>query len=51
VLPRTVNWEAPDPDCDLAVTASALQISPRIIISNSAGFGGINAALVVRQVA
>jgi len=51
VIPRTVNWERRDPDCDLAVTAQALAIAPRIIISNSAGFGGINAALVLRQVA
>lgn len=51
VLPRTVNWEWRDPECDLAVTACALPISPRIIVSNSAGFGGINAALVLRQVA
>jgi 3-oxoacyl-[acyl-carrier-protein] synthase II len=51
VLPRTVNWERPDPDCDLAVTARALPIEPRIIVSNSAGFGGINAALVLRAVA
>lgn len=50
VVPRTVNWESPDPDCDLAVTRAALELGPRVIVSNSAGFGGINAALVLRHV-
>lgn len=51
VIPRTVNCDTRDPECDLAVTGRALRIAPRIIVSNSAGFGGINAALVLRQVA
>jgi 3-oxoacyl-[acyl-carrier-protein] synthase II len=51
VVPRTVNYERPDPDCDVAVTALSLPIAPQIIVSNSAGFGGINAALVLRHVA
>jgi 3-oxoacyl-[acyl-carrier-protein] synthase II len=51
VIPRTVNYDTRDPECDLAVTGRALPTAPRIIISNSAGFGGINAALVLRQVA
>jgi 3-oxoacyl-[acyl-carrier-protein] synthase II len=49
-LPPTVNLEVPDPECDLdLVTGEGLAQSPPYILSNSFGFGGINAALVFRR--
>ncbi|MFN2459299.1 MAG: beta-ketoacyl synthase [Candidatus Velthaea sp.] len=49
IVPKTVNSVAEDPACPLAVTREALRVAPRVVLSNSAGFGGINAALVVRK--
>ena len=49
-LPPTVNLEAPDPACDLDhVPAAGRDAQPEYILSNSFGFGGINAALVLRR--
>jgi 3-oxoacyl-[acyl-carrier-protein] synthase II len=48
-LPPTVNLERPDPACDLGhVTGEGLAVTPEYLMSNSFGFGGINAALVFR---
>ena len=49
-LPPTVNLETPDPACDLPyVTGDGLDFAPEVLLSNSFGFGGINAALVFRR--
>jgi 3-oxoacyl-[acyl-carrier-protein] synthase II len=49
-LPPTVNLEIPDPACDLPqVTGEGLDRSAEVLLSNSFGFGGINAALVFRR--
>ena len=48
VVPRSVNSD--DADCALAVTHERLERPVRTVLSNSAGFGGINAALVFRAV-
>lgn len=49
-LPPTVNLESPDPACDLDyVAGSGRAAEPETIISNSFGFGGINASLVMRK--
>jgi 3-oxoacyl-[acyl-carrier-protein] synthase II len=45
-LPRVVNCERPDPGCAIAVLREPLVMAPRVVLSSSAGFGGINAALV-----
>lgn len=46
-IPPTLNLEEPDPECDLAYTRAEGEWRPvRYAISNSFGFGGINAALV-----
>jgi 3-oxoacyl-[acyl-carrier-protein] synthase II len=46
-IPPTLNLENPDKDCDLAYTHGAGEQKPvHRVISNSFGFGGINAALV-----
>jgi 3-oxoacyl-[acyl-carrier-protein] synthase II len=49
-FPPTVNLETPDPACDLAhVTGEGRDMAPDYLLSNSFGFGGINAALVFRR--
>jgi 3-oxoacyl-[acyl-carrier-protein] synthase II len=49
-LPPTINLEIPDPACDLPqVTGAGRDHSPEVLLSNSFGFGGINAALVFRR--
>jgi 3-oxoacyl-[acyl-carrier-protein] synthase II len=49
-FPPTVNLERPDPACDLAhVTGEGREMAPDYLLSNSFGFGGINAALVFRR--
>lgn len=46
VIPPTINYETPDPDCDLAYTPNESARKPiRAALSNSFGFGGQNAVL------
>ncbi len=49
-VPRTVNLDNADPACDLDYVREERALAPRIVLSNSTGFGGINAALVLRGV-
>jgi 3-oxoacyl-[acyl-carrier-protein] synthase II len=50
VVPPTINYETPDPDCPLDyVTRGAESMDLHIAISNSFGFGGGNACLVVKK--
>jgi len=49
-LPPTVNLETPDPVCDLDYIPHVGRIArPEHVLSNSFGFGGINACLVLRR--
>lgn len=50
VAPPTINYETPDPDCDLDyVPKIAREISCNHVLSNSIGFGGQNAALILSR--
>jgi len=49
-LPPTVNLESPDPACDLDyIRDDGRDARPEFMLSNSFGFGGINAALLFRN--
>ena len=51
VIPPTINLENPDPECDLDYTPNvARHADVAIGLSNSFGFGGTNACLVMRRV-
>jgi len=50
IVPPTVNYETPDPDCDLDyVPRIARRVQMRYALSNSFGFGGTNAALLMKH--
>ena len=50
VLPPTTNYVTPDPDCDLDyVPNQAREVRCDAVMSNSFGFGGTNAALVLSR--
>jgi 3-oxoacyl-[acyl-carrier-protein] synthase II len=50
MIPPTINYEHPDPECDLDYVPNESRTAhPTIAISNSMGFGGHNAVLVMRR--
>jgi len=51
IVPPTINQEFPDPDCDLDYVPNvARQMRVNAVMSNSLGFGGHNASLIVKRI-
>ena len=50
MLPPTINYEFPDPECDLDyVPNQARPADVEVVVNNSFGFGGHNACIVLRK--
>jgi 3-oxoacyl-[acyl-carrier-protein] synthase II len=50
IVPPTMNYETPDPDCDLDYVPNKARPRPlETVLSNSFGFGGTNAALLFKR--
>ena len=50
VIPPTINYTTPDPECDLDVTPNtAKERTVNVAVSNSSGFGGHNVSIAVRR--
>ena len=49
VIPPTINYQTPDPECDLDCVTNVRRAMPlRSVMSNSAGIGGCNAVVIFR---
>lgn len=48
-LPPNINYKTPDPECNLNIITEAVRCNVRTALSNSFGFGGSNASLILRE--
>jgi 3-oxoacyl-[acyl-carrier-protein] synthase II len=49
-LHPTINYETPDPECDLNyIPNKGIEVNVDVILSNSAGFGSRNAAIIIKK--
>lgn len=50
LVPPTINYDNPDPQCDLDyVPNEARKVDLKVVLSNSFGFGGTNACVILRR--
>ena len=50
IVPPTIGYKEPDPECDLDITPNkAVEMPINVAISNSLGFGGHNACIALRR--
>ena len=50
IVPPTINYRTPDPECDLDYVPNQTREMPlKVVISNALGFGGHNSVLVIRE--
>lgn len=50
IIPPTINYQTPDPECDLNYTPNqAVRKNVDVVLSNSFGFGGHNASILLRK--
>lgn len=51
IIPPTIGYQEPDPECDLDITPNkAVKMPVNVAISNSLGFGGHNACILFKKV-
>ncbi len=51
IIPPTIGYQEPDPDCDLDITPNkAVEMPVNVAVSNSLGFGGHNACILMKKV-
>ncbi|MDR3767444.1 MAG: beta-ketoacyl-ACP synthase II [Butyricicoccus sp.] len=51
IIPPTIGYQEPDPECDLDITPNkAVEMPVNVAISNSLGFGGHNATVLFKKV-
>jgi 3-oxoacyl-[acyl-carrier-protein] synthase II len=50
IIPPTINLDEKDPGCDINVIAEKTSADIRVAISNSFGFGGVNAVIVLGKI-
>lgn len=49
IIPPTVNWRRPDPDCPLNLSASPRRVAHQNVLVNSHGISGTNSCLLITQ--
>lgn len=50
IIPPTINYDTPDPECDLDYTPNTARKTPvNVVLSNSFGFGGTNCCLLFKK--